>query len=319
MTEEELIERIRSRNTVAAGILYDRYAALLYGVVFHLVESEKTAQEILEETFVKIWSSFPAYNVVTGKFSDWLVKVAGEMVLNKIPSVEIPIEIKNITDEKLSELRRNPAPELRTAVMERIQSIENVNSFPKGKENPSEKSHLLRYSIYGCIALMFISLVFNYALFSKLKTVKSERDELLSKNGEITSELKDTKSKYIKIWNDFKVVTNPDYLNIKLKGMKTSLEATAEVFWNPVTGNSYLDVKNLPPPASGKQYQLWAMQKAKNGSMPLVNAGMIEIGSEEGIYPMKNISKADIWGITLEKKGGSDLPNLSELYMKSED
>jgi anti-sigma-K factor RskA len=65
----------------------------------------------------------------------------------------------------------------------------------------------------------------------------------------------------------------------------------------------------LPVPPADKQYQLWAL---KNGKP--IDAGVFEMDTEMHMMPV-TIADADAFAITLEKKGGSPAPTLSQLYV----
>jgi anti-sigma-K factor RskA len=62
-------------------------------------------------------------------------------------------------------------------------------------------------------------------------------------------------------------------------------------------------VKNLPQPAAGKQYQLWAIVDNKP-----VDAGMLDMAHGHQMVKMKNIPRAQLFAITLEEQGGSPTP-----------
>jgi anti-sigma-K factor RskA len=80
------------------------------------------------------------------------------------------------------------------------------------------------------------------------------------------------------------------------------------------TGEVYVDPTNLPDPAAGKQYQLWAIVDGKP-----VDAGMIS--TQKGVYKiqkMKSFGKAQAFAITLENEGGSPTPTMAEMYVIAE-
>ncbi len=80
------------------------------------------------------------------------------------------------------------------------------------------------------------------------------------------------------------------------------------VYWNAKDKATLLSIQKLPPPPTGKQYQLWAIV----GKNPPFDAGIITY-NVEAIQPMKAFEKADAFAITLENEGGSSVPTLTEL------
>ena len=86
ISEEELIARLRVPEEAAISQLYDMYAAALYGVILRIVKHEEIAEDVLQECFVKIWSSFPSYDPAKGRLFTWLVNVARNLAIDKIRS-----------------------------------------------------------------------------------------------------------------------------------------------------------------------------------------------------------------------------------------
>jgi anti-sigma-K factor RskA len=70
-----------------------------------------------------------------------------------------------------------------------------------------------------------------------------------------------------------------------------------------------LNVDKLPMPPSDKQYQLWALKDGKP-----YDAGVFDMTGDMHMMPVK-IGEADAFAVTLEKKGGSPTPTLTQLYM----
>src|SRR5687768_12096768 len=56
-SEEELVSKLKSRDTVAIQALYDMYSAALLGVISRIVQPSEAAEDLLQETFIKIWNA----------------------------------------------------------------------------------------------------------------------------------------------------------------------------------------------------------------------------------------------------------------------
>ena len=46
----------RTRDEAALAELYDRHSRLTYSVIMHILRSPSDAEEVLQETFVRVWS-----------------------------------------------------------------------------------------------------------------------------------------------------------------------------------------------------------------------------------------------------------------------
>ncbi len=95
ISEEELVGLLRKGDQSAMGILYDKYAAALYGVILRIVHSEESAEDLLQETFVKIWMGFSSYDGSKGRLFTWMMRVARNLALDKVKSKEFRNARKN--------------------------------------------------------------------------------------------------------------------------------------------------------------------------------------------------------------------------------
>ncbi|MEM1119238.1 MAG: sigma-70 family RNA polymerase sigma factor [Bacteroidota bacterium] len=76
MSREKLIIRLLQRNDQRAiELLYNDYAAALYGVVFRIVLSEEIAQDVLQDAFVKIWKNGSMYDRSKGTLFTWVLNI----------------------------------------------------------------------------------------------------------------------------------------------------------------------------------------------------------------------------------------------------
>lgn len=98
---------------------------------------------------------------------------------------------------------------------------------------------------------------------------------------------------------------------ILLAGTEANPNLQAAVYFNPLAQKSYLDPFQLPPPASGKQYQLWALIDNQPTDM-----GVFDLPeSDESFIEVPFIANADSFAITLEPAGGSVNPTLTDLQV----
>lgn len=106
--------------------------------------------------------------------------------------------------------------------------------------------------------------------------------------------------------------TNPDMKTVVLKGVEKHPDSKAMVFWNKTTKNVYLNAESLPKAPEGMQYQLWAIADGQP-----VSAGMYT-EQKDSKTALATIPKAQAFAITLEKKGGSELPTMENMYVMGE-
>ena len=95
LSEEELVIALGNKEKIAIEALYDMYSASLYGVISRIVIDTPTAEDVLQETFVKIWHSFSSYSADKGRLFTWMVNIARNLAIDKIRSKDFKNQAKN--------------------------------------------------------------------------------------------------------------------------------------------------------------------------------------------------------------------------------
>lgn len=95
LSEEELVLALKNREKIAVEALYDMYSASLFGVISRIVIDEATSEDVLQETFVKIWHSFPSYSADKGRLFTWMVNIARNLSIDKLRSKDFRNHSKN--------------------------------------------------------------------------------------------------------------------------------------------------------------------------------------------------------------------------------
>ena len=95
LSEDELVLALKNREKIAVEALYDMYSASLYGVISRIVIDTATAEDVLQDTFVKIWHSFPSYSTEKGRLFTWMVNIARNLAIDKIRSKDFKNQNKN--------------------------------------------------------------------------------------------------------------------------------------------------------------------------------------------------------------------------------
>lgn len=83
-SDEELLRRVAGGDPAALACLYDRYAALIYGLVRRIVRDEGQAEDLVQEVFLRVWNRPYVYEPGRGSFRAWLVSVAHHLAVDVI-------------------------------------------------------------------------------------------------------------------------------------------------------------------------------------------------------------------------------------------
>jgi RNA polymerase sigma-70 factor (ECF subfamily) len=95
LSENDLVQAIRQKDKIGAEALYDMYSGSLYGVIYRIVQHEEIAEDLLQDTFVKIWNSFSLYDPAKGRLFTWMVNLARNLSIDKIRSRDFKNNTKN--------------------------------------------------------------------------------------------------------------------------------------------------------------------------------------------------------------------------------
>ncbi len=80
MDSTDLIEMVRNKNQMAISRLYDQYAPPLYGLILRILKSPSKAEQILEQTFLKIIEEIGTYQKTTTFFT-WMCCIARNLAV----------------------------------------------------------------------------------------------------------------------------------------------------------------------------------------------------------------------------------------------
>jgi RNA polymerase sigma-70 factor, ECF subfamily len=72
----DIVVSLQSGNSQGYEILFDRYGAMLFGIISRIVRNEADAENLLQDCFVKIWRNVETYDPAKGKFTTWIINIA---------------------------------------------------------------------------------------------------------------------------------------------------------------------------------------------------------------------------------------------------
>jgi anti-sigma-K factor RskA len=167
---------------------------------------------------------------------------------------------------------------------------------------------LIKYFSAASVILLIASTVLNVYLYNNYLSVNNKYQALLTERNSLQANNDVFRTRINNLEQSMRVIENPDVKVIELKGLPGKENNLAAVYWDSKTKDVYLLPTKMDATPSDKQYQLWAIVNGKP-----VDAGVF--AECDGLCKMKNISDAQAFAITLEKKGGSTTPTLSAMYV----
>lgn len=104
MTQEELLPLILRKEDRGFTILYDMYSKSLFAVISNLVKDREEAEDVLQESFVKIWKNIESYNESKGRFYTWILNIARHTAIDKLRSKGFNNSRKNLPSDNFVHL-----------------------------------------------------------------------------------------------------------------------------------------------------------------------------------------------------------------------
>lgn len=92
--EEELIKGLKLANAQSIEQLYQMYSGALYGIISRIVKFDEIAEDILQDTFVKIWKNIDQYDPNKGRLFTWMANLAKNSAIDQTRSKHYAIAIK---------------------------------------------------------------------------------------------------------------------------------------------------------------------------------------------------------------------------------
>jgi RNA polymerase sigma factor (sigma-70 family) len=85
-SEEALVALLKQKSREGFDYLYRQYSGALYGIVKKTISDDQTAQDVLQEVFVKIWNNLSQYNAEKGRIYTWMINIARNAAIDKLRS-----------------------------------------------------------------------------------------------------------------------------------------------------------------------------------------------------------------------------------------
>jgi RNA polymerase sigma-70 factor (ECF subfamily) len=88
LADDLLVERLRSKEPEAVADVYQKFGRLLYAVIFAIVRSAPDTEELLQDTFLRVWNQAPSFHGHHEVLGTWLMRVARNRAIDYVRSSE---------------------------------------------------------------------------------------------------------------------------------------------------------------------------------------------------------------------------------------
>jgi len=165
----------------------------------------------------------------------------------------------------------------------------------------------------GWAASLLLAVGF-YWMYTQNLDLKSQIEVAEKENQKLQQQIADSDISLEKSQELLSTIRDKNIAVVELAGQTVSPSSYAKAYWNRELRKVFIDAQGLPEPPDGFVYQVWCLQF--NPLTP-TSIGLLDNfkTDENKIFALDNAANAsEGFGITLEPKGGSESPNLDQLY-----
>ena len=101
--DPDLARRLKNRDPRAMAELYDRYGRIAFALILRIVRNEGAAEDLVQETFIRVWNRVHAFDHEKGALGPWVLAVARNRAIDYLRSVEARLEKNALELDKLEQ------------------------------------------------------------------------------------------------------------------------------------------------------------------------------------------------------------------------
>jgi len=122
LSDEILVAHVARGDSAALETLYERYASTVLGISLKIIGDQAVAEDVLQETFWRVWRHAASFQAQLGSFTSWLFRITRNLAIDmyrqrstRPPSLDtvddgsefdqIPDPTANVAEQAQSSLR----------------------------------------------------------------------------------------------------------------------------------------------------------------------------------------------------------------------
>ena len=137
-----LIALFLQKEPAAAGQLYDRFASRIYGLGMSLFRNKTDAEDLVQDTFLKVWRTGSTFDPDRGSLEHWMLLVARSLAIDVLRRRSLEAR-KLASQAKVSEASDEPGPERHAEVSDLLQRAHQaIARLPERQRSVLELTYL---------------------------------------------------------------------------------------------------------------------------------------------------------------------------------
>ncbi len=217
--------------------------------------------------------------------------------------------IEETQERFLMTLAVTPRNEVKEALFNNLPTTPNEGKVVS-LQIPQQSINWWKWAAAASISIAVVATYLALDYYAKYQQSYSNLTELLAQNERVAQDYNQVNKRLDKIEGDLKVIDNPAFTRVVMRGTDNAPGALAHIYWNESTEEVYISIQQMKALAQENQYQLWAIIDGKP-----VDAGVFD-ASIAGLVKMKTIGKnASLFAVTIEPRGGNPSPTLETMQV----
>ena len=82
-----LLKAVANKDQAALAQIYDRYRAILFGLMMRILKNREEAEDVLQEVFIQVWRRAADFDETRGRPFTWLVTLARSRAIDRLRSL----------------------------------------------------------------------------------------------------------------------------------------------------------------------------------------------------------------------------------------
>jgi RNA polymerase sigma-70 factor, ECF subfamily len=115
LSDEVLAAQVAKGNSAALEALYDRHGSTVLGLALKIVDDRASAEDILQETFWRVWKSADTFQPQRGSFTSWLFRIARNLAIDVYRRRNVRPQVMPDDEDGASRLDQTPDPDMDVA------------------------------------------------------------------------------------------------------------------------------------------------------------------------------------------------------------
>jgi RNA polymerase sigma-70 factor (ECF subfamily) len=123
--DASLMAALLRKERSAADALYARYASRIYGLGLVLLKNKADAEDLVQDTFLKVWRTGSAFDPERGSLDTWVLLTARSVAIDRLR--RRTLETRKLSSEpRRSEVSDEPGPEWHAEQRDLIQRAQRA-------------------------------------------------------------------------------------------------------------------------------------------------------------------------------------------------